>query len=316
MEDDEIASKILHGWWKQLVIKPISKFDIDPVRTALVLVIDALDECNKQGDIWRVLYLLATAGTLQIIWLRVLITSRPEINIRDGFSQFLSGIYQVFILHDISNFVVDHDIFIFFSHKFWHTFPKDWPEEQVIKRFVQKAASLFIWAATVYRFIYEGRKSISIAKKRLYHILESDGSITKPEDELNKICITVLQNAIDPAYNEEEKEAVYGMLRKILGSIVILFSLLSADFLATLISLPIEELRQMLENLHSILDIPAEQARPVRLHHPLFRDFFVDIKRCTDWQLQVDESRMHWVLTESCIRIMSSKLKNDICKLY
>ncbi len=282
----------------------------------MVLVIDALDECGKQGDIWRVLQLLATAGTFRTVRFRVLITSRPETDIRDGFSQFLSGAYQEFILHDISNSVVDHDILIFFSNKFRHNISKDWPEEQAIERLVQKAAGLFIWAATAYRFIYEGRKSISIAKKRLHRILQSDGLMTKPEDKLNEIYVTVLQNAIDPSYNEEEKEIVYEMFRKILGSIVLLFSSLSAVSLATLINLPEEELRQTLKNLHSILDVPAEQARPVRLHHPSFRDFFLDNKRCTDPQLQVDRNCIHWVLANSCIRIMSEKLQKDICNLH
>ena len=179
------------------------------------------------------------------------------------------------------------------------------------------AAGLFIWAATAYRFIYGNRSFIlPIAKKRLHLILQSNGLITKPEDELDKIYTTVLKNAADHDYDEEEKESVYGMLGEILGSIVCLFSPLSADSLATLIGLSGEDLRQTLENLHSILDIPVERARPVRLHHPSFRDFFLNNRRCTNQQLHVDGNSIHWVLASSCIRIMSEKLKKDICNLH
>ena len=315
MDDDGIANKILHDQWKQLVIEPVSKLDIKPC-TTLVLVIDALDECDKQGDILRVLQLLANTGTLQTIRLRVLITSRPEINIRHGFSRFLQGLYQEFILHEIPKSVVDDDIYIFLDHKFENRSLTGWPGKEAIKHLVQKAAGLFIWAATAYRFIYGGRSFIlPIAKKRLHLILQSNGLITKPEDELDKIYTTVLENSASHDYNEEEKEIVYRMLREILGSIVCLFSPLSADSLATLINLSGEDLRQTLENLHSILDVPAERARPVRLHHPSFRDFFLDTKRCTNRQLQVDGNRIHWVLANSCIRIMSDKLKKDICNL-
>lgn len=59
---------------------------------------------------------------------------------------------------------------------------------------------------------------------------------------------------------------VYGMLRRILGSIVLLFSLLSADSLASLISFSKEDLRQTLEHLHSILKVPEEPAPPPPLH--------------------------------------------------
>ncbi len=72
----------------------------------------------------------------------------------------------------------------------------------------------------------------------------------------------------------------------------------------------------MLEHLHSILDVPIGRACPIRLHHLSFRDFFLDTNRCTDRQIQVDGNRIHWALASSSIRIMSEKLKKDICNLH
>ena len=166
MEDDEIGNKIPHDQWKQLVIEPLSKLDLRSIGATLVLVIDALDECDKQGDIQRVLRLVADVGALQKIRLRILITSRPESNIRHGFTQFLRGMYQEFILHNISKSVVDRDIFSFLTQKFERLSLLDWPGEEAIEHLVQKAAGLFIWAATAYRFICGDRSPIlMIAKK-------------------------------------------------------------------------------------------------------------------------------------------------------
>ena len=313
LDDDGIANKILHDQWKQLVIEPMSKLDIEPVCKNLVLVIDALDECDKQGDIWRVLQLLANAGTLRTVRLRVLITSRPETDIRHGLSQVLGGVYQEFILHDISKSTVDNDIYNFLNHKFGRTLPNDWPGEHATKHLVQKASGSFIWAATAYRFLYEGRP---FHEQRLHLILQGNANLTEPEAELNKIYITVLQNSLRSNYNEQEKNEYYKTLKRILGNIVLLFSPLSTDSLASLINFPGKDLGTMLENLHSILDIPKGRARPIRLHHPSFRDFFLDTKRCTDRQLQVDRDRIHWALAHACIWIMSNKLKNDICNLH
>ena len=313
LDDDGIANKILHDQWKQLVIEPMSKLKITPARRNLVLVVDALDECGKEGDIRRVLQLLANAGALRTVRLRVLITSRPETDIRHGFSQFLQGVYQESILHNISKSAVDDDILVFLNHKFKRTLPTDWPGEQAVKLLIQKTAGVFIWAATAYRFIHEGGP---FREQRLYLILQGDANTTEPEDELNKIYITVLKNSVRPNYNEQEKENFYKMLKGILGSIVLLFSSLSADSLASLINFPGGNLRPMLEYLHSVLDVPEGRACPIRIHHPSFRDFFLDTKRCTDRQLQVDENRIHWALANSCIRIMSDKLKKDICNLY
>ena len=291
----------------------MSKLKIEPVRPLLVLVIDALDECNKQGDIWRVLQLLANARALQTVRLRVLITSRSEKDIRHGFSQVLRGVYQESILQDVSRSAVDNDIYNFLNHRFERTLPKDWPGKQATKHLVQKAAGLFIWAATAYRFLHEGRP---FHEQRLNLILQGNANTTEPEAELNKIYITVLKNSLHPRYREQERNDFYKKLRGILGSIVLLFSPLSADSLASLINLPKEHLSPMLDHLHSILDIPVGRACPIRLHHPSFRDFFLDTNRCTDRQLQVDGNRIHWVLASSCIRIMFRKLKKDICNLH
>ena len=214
--------------------------------------------------------------------------------------------YQEFILHEISKSVVDSDIFIFLNQKFERPSLTSWPGEQAIECLVQKAAGLFIWAATAYRFICGDRNFIlPIAKKRLHLILQNDGLITKPDDVLDKIYTTVLENFANHDYNEEEKECVYGMLREILGSIVCLFSPLSANSLATLINFSGEDLRRTPESLHSILGVPAERDFPVRLHHSSLRDFFLDTKRCTDRQLQVDRNGIHWSFANSCVWIMS-----------
>ena len=315
LNDDGIANRILHDQWRQLVIEPLSKLDTQSIGVMLVLVIDALDECDKQGDIQRVIRILSDSEKLQKIRLRVLITSRPESNIRQDFSHFLCGMYQEFILHEISNSVVDSDISIFFDKKFERLSLQDWPGKQAIERLVQKSAGLFIWAATAYRFICGDKNfMLPIARKRLHLLLQDNGSITKPEDELDKIYTTVLENSANHDYNEDEKKWVYGMLREILGSIVCLFSPLSANSLATLIKFSGEDLRHTLEHLHSILDVP-EKVGTVRLHHPSFRDFFLDTKRCTHRQLQVDSTRIHWSLADSCVWIMSHKLKKDICNL-
>ena len=313
LDDDGIAKKILHDQWKQLVIEPMSKLNITPACRSLVLVVDALDECDKQGDIRQVLQLLANPEALRTVRLRVLITSRPETDIRHGFSQFLQGRYQESILHNISKPAVDHDIYVFLNSKFKRTLPTDWPGEQAIQHLIQKAAGLFIWAATAYRFIHKGGP---FHEQRLHLLLQGDANTTEPEDELNIIYITVLKNSVRPNFNEQEKKSFYTMLKGILGSIVLLFSPLSADSLASLINFPGRNLRPMLDYLHSVLDVPEGRAYPIRIHHPSFHDFFLDTKRCTDPQLQVDGTEIHWALANSCIRIMADKLKKDICNLY
>lgn len=93
IDNKKIAKKFLQDQWKQLILKPISKLDIELFCTILVFVIDTLDECDKQGNIWQVFYLLANAKALQTVWLYALIISKSEINTQYNFSKILQNIY-------------------------------------------------------------------------------------------------------------------------------------------------------------------------------------------------------------------------------
>ena len=103
------------------------------------------------------------------------------------------------------------------------------------------------------------------------------------------------------------------MLRDILGSIVVLFSPLSANSLSRLLHITKQKVDQTLKDLHAILDISMDQTRLLRLHHPSFRDFL--LQRCGDSNFWVDEKQAHQTLTANCIRLMSNFIKRDICDL-
>ena len=187
-----------------------------------------------------------------------------------------------------------------------------WPGEQALKQLVHYASGLFIWVATACRFIRDGRE---YAERRLSLILRSGASATAPERHLNEIYITVLENSIGSSYDEFEREDTIARLRKVLGNIVVLSSPLSASSISMLLHVTKQLVDQTLYHLHAILDIPEDQTRPLRLHHPSFRDFLLNKDRCGDSSFWVDEKQAHQTLAESCIRLMSTSLKQDICSL-
>jgi hypothetical protein len=178
---------------------------------------------------------------------------------------------------------------------------------------VQIVSGLFIWAATACRFIYEGKRFVV---KRLDTILEGGGSIvTVPGKYLDEIYTTVLEHSITPEYTAEEREELYYMLRRILGSTVVLFSSLSVYSLGRLLYVTKKDIDQTLGDLYSILDVLKDQNRPLRLHHPSFRDFLLNNDRCKDRNLWVDEKQVYQTMADSCIRFMLTFLKQDICGL-
>jgi hypothetical protein len=317
-ENSDITSQSIRDQWRELVLRPLSKLDGTGCQLLYVVVVDALDEGDDENDIRIILHLLAEARFLERVRLRVLLTSRPEIPIRYGFYHIPDEERYDFVLHNISPSTVDHDITIFLEYNLKlirqeRSLGATWPGDEVIRRLVQAAGGLFIWAATACRFIREGKR---LAAKRLEAVVQSSGSTaTAPEKHLNEIYTAVLGQSIPMEYTNEERDETYRMLRQVLGNIVVLFSTLSAYSLSKLLCVPSEEINQTVEDLHSILDVPKDQTRPLHLHHPSFRDFLLDKERCKDPNFWVDKQQTHQALTNDCIKLMSTSLKQDICGL-
>lgn len=316
-ENPGIAKQSLYNQWKRLIFEPVSKLQANSNSKPLVFVLDALDECNDDGDIQCILQFLAEVQMLKGIQLRIFITSRPETPIRLGFDKMPGILHQDLDLHDISPSIINNDISIFFEFKFNEIRDKlsvaaDWPGEQTIGRLVQSSGRLFIWAETACRFIDQGGGKF--AQSRLDALLNNSPE-TKPEKALDKIYTTVLERSVKDAYTESEKETHCKLVRDTLGAIVTLFSPLPTVFLAKLLNLPHNDVHHTLMDLCSILELPKGQDQPIGLHHPSFRDFLLDNKRCQDSQFSVVKKEAHYILAKNCIRILDQGLKRNICCL-
>jgi hypothetical protein len=312
----DIASQSFRDQWSQLILCPLSKLGSGSSLSSYVLVIDALDECDKDEHIRMILQLLAEARTLKAARLRVFLTSRPEIPIRHGFYQIPDAEHQDFVLHNVLPTIVNHDISLFLEYNIgiirqkW-TLGANWPGEVVLRQLVHKSSGLFIWAATACRFINEGE---AFAEDRLDEILKGTGSEGTPEHHLDQLYLTILQSSIPSTFRAPEKLRLYARQRRILGSIAILLSPLPATSLAKVISISETQVTQTLERLQAILDVPKDVAGFLRLHHPSFRDFLLNKDRCGEFW--VDEREAHQILAAGCIQLMSQTLKKDICEMH
>ncbi|CAN9137931.1 unnamed protein product [Alternaria sp. RS040] len=309
-ERPNISKSTLRDQWQQLVLRPLSALNTLGNITALVLVIDALDECDNDDDIQVIIGLLAEAQLLSGPKLRVFLTSRPEVAIRHGFYDVPDTSHQCFVLHHIASSVVDADIELFLKHNLAITgreqrLPADWPGSEIIAKMVQRASGLFIWAATAHKFIRLGGRRF--AARRLKSIIKDDSDPqVEPEKHLDTIYTTILGNSIRPEYTTAEKEEHCEMLRHILGSLVVIKSPLTVRSLGGLLDMTEEDIRSILEDLHAILDVPADEMRPLRIHHPSLRDFLLDKSRCTDADFWVDKVQIHTALTSRCFTCIES----------
>jgi hypothetical protein len=314
VERSDIANLSLLDQWRQLVLGPLSRLETS--HQSYVLVVDALDECEDNNNSRIILQLLAEARSLRTVRLRVFLTSRPEIPIRNGIHRIPQAEHQDFILQNIPLAIVNRDISLFLKYNLgtirqeW-SLGANWPGEVVLRQLVHKSSGLFIWAATACRFINEGEE---FAEDRLDEILEGTSFEGTPEQHLDQIYLTVLQSSIPNTFRLPEKARLYARQRRILGGIAILLSPLPAASLAKVISISRTQVTQTLERLQAILDVPTDVAGFLRLHHPSFRDFLLDKDRCGDFW--VDEKEAHQMLAAGCMQLMFQTLKKDICELH
>ncbi|KAF3309169.1 hypothetical protein TWF173_011399 [Orbilia oligospora] len=323
-----IASQNLRTQWKQLVLLPVSKLNQNTSRPFL-FVVDALDECNGDDDIALLLHLLTGMEGI-----RVFITSRPETPIRLGFRNMKEIYHRDLALHEISRSIVDQDISTFFRVRFGkiiensELLPLDWPGEDKITTLVRNAGGLFIYAATICRFI--GTQSNQWPPQGLLEVFlprdqnESGSKLghsipsASPTKELDAIYSQILYHSLKGTQEDEDKKTLAARFRQVVGTIVILSEPLSAAALAGLLGINQNVIHWSLRHLHSVLKVPKDQDSDIRLLHPSFRDFLLDEKRCHDPQFWIDKKMAHQQLAACCLKRLScshSGLKLDICNL-
>ena len=316
LNNPDITTLGLHDQWEHLIRRPISQNKDVP--SQLILVIDALDECDGEKDIRLILHLLSQAIILGSMRLKIFVTSRPETPIQFGFDDISNDAHRDFTLHAISNAIVHQDIFDLLKHELEgirkrHGLHYEWPDKSSIGRLVQKAGGLFIYAATVCRFIgYE----YSHPPNRLILVLNDTKEHGSSMEQLDSMYTTLLRYAVTPKNGKpQEEELLSQRFRRIVGSIVVLRDTLTATALTELLHAEGWEVKQTLRTLGSVLRYSDGDGAPITLLHPSFRDFLLDNQRCQDPRLAVVAVNTHRDLAVRCLELMSGSLRQDICSL-
>lgn len=318
--DPVIFRKSMVEQFNKLILQPrILTSPSLQVEEPMIVVVDALDECDRVGDIERLLNILSRAGALQSARLRIFLTSRPELPIRLGFTR-IQWSYQVSILQDIPTCVVEHDISAYFNHELAQIrddynallsadqqLAGDWPCQSDVEALVKMALPLFIFAATACRFISDRR--IGNPDKQLQKFLAPQGM--QSVSQLGTTYLPVLRNLIIEVPTEEQGYIIQ-RFRNVVGSIVVLKSPLSKRALAQLLELPISDVEDALALLHSVLNIPFSPELPVSLLHLSFHDFLLDPERRAENEFWIDGKLAHQKLAANCLRLMK-RLRQDIC---
>ncbi|KAI3318812.1 vegetative incompatibility protein HET-E-1 [Xylariaceae sp. AK1471] len=322
--DPTIFHKAMREQFEKLILNPLSRLSSrDREADVLVIVVDALDECEREEDARLIIRLLSRAKVLNSPRLRIFLTSRPELSIRRTFHlDPVESTYQDLILHDVEESVIESDLFIYFEYKLSEIrkeynfdplgpqLPLAWPGQLKIQALVEMAIPLFIFAATACLFLADSR--IGTPDMQLKKLLEYQTK--SQESKLDATYLPVLNQLLVNLSNPEEKE-VLERFRRIIGSVILLANPLSTPALADLLGISQNDIDNHLKYLHSVLSIPSLPDSPVRLLHLSFRDFLVDPSKRGKNPFWIDEKEAHKQLAADCLRVMNETLRTDICNV-
>jgi len=297
LEDPAILTTNSETQLLKLILDPILQTQTYlPKR--LVVVIDALDECDD-NSIVNIVRLLAT--TLEKydssirIRLRFLVTSRPE----EPLVEFFTGLHIPSF--DMSTVNPENDIRIFLEDEL-RKLANSIPYEQQKKHFrllAKISGGVFVAARIAVDFVASGESPDSQLQK-----LQNAGHISGLD--------VVYQLVLDAIAQES---SVWDILQPI-ATIVLSFAPLSRLALTDLLHIKTERLDNLLYALRAVIHVREGDAiYPI---HASLRDFLTDPDRCTNPRIFVNPTHHHSMISRACFDRMASLLQKpdlrDICR--
>jgi hypothetical protein len=271
-----------------------------------LVVLDALDECYFENDRQggdAVPMLLDKFKSLGCI--KFLITSRDEGPIRRMFDTFKSKV----ALHDIEKSVVQSDIHHYLQYSFAELarnrkLALPFPPARDLEELVRRAGSLFVYAATVAKWIS------AEPLLRLQQVLEKNKDEEPYQHKfLDGMYSEVLSEAAKTSSNPEKHERA---LKNVISTVVLLQEPVCVSALAILAGEK-DRTDGLLALLSAVL--LADETAPVRLFHPSFPEFALSAERCRDKRFLVGASEGHLHLAARCLDVMNMYLRENICNI-
>ncbi|KAE8310967.1 WD domain protein [Aspergillus transmontanensis] len=309
-DNPRISAKPLKEQFDELIYKPLHSLNQSKLQSSrLVIVVDALDECDHDNDIEVILRLLPRVQEVNSLCLRFFITSRPELPIRLGFKTIN---HRDLILHEVPKPIIERDISMFLEDKLIsirhkRSLSSDWPGYVNSQIIVTMSVPLFIFAATICRLFDDHNLDPA---QCLTEILKYQNQ----ESKLDGTYLPVLDRLTSKYSGARQKQLVQEV-REVVGTIILLESPLSVTSLSKLMGISTQLINVRLNSLHSVLYIPNNDMLPVRLFHQSFRDFLLDPSTRNKTPFWVDEKETNQVLFTWCVSVMREYLKKNICSL-
>lgn len=100
-QDPLIFDKALGEQFDKLIYQPLRQVDtVANSCSTFIVVVDALDECEKERDIKAIIDLWSLLVHSPTVRLKLFLTSRPDLPLQLGFKNISTAIHQDMVLQD------------------------------------------------------------------------------------------------------------------------------------------------------------------------------------------------------------------------
>ncbi|KAB5588039.1 hypothetical protein CTheo_8518 [Ceratobasidium theobromae] len=303
-DDPDIGTTNIPTQFERLLVEPLTKVKV-AMPENLVVVIDALDECEDRDGVQRLLDLMFQyAGELP---LKFFVTSRPEPEIYRIMISRAPNSQTILHLHEIEKSLVQADIALYLSEELGQFMS---PSPDQIELLSQRSGNLFIYAATLIRHVQLGNRR-GDHQKRLDSLLATTSRSTKQYAQLDELYATVLKSALtgDDLDDDEDSDDV----KAVLQTVVCIQEPVDLETLAVLAGLDdMERARSALQPLRSVLYL-SENGGPISTLHASFSDFMFSQERSGPYFCNLEIHSQ--ALARTCFTIMQAQLRFNMCNL-
>jgi len=284
-----------------LLLDFIRKLPRLPKKT-LVFVIDAFDECGSIQSRPGILNAL-TEATTYAPWLKVIITSRPEVDIQ----QFFDGPTQLSHLrYDLTtDKETTLDLRIFAKYRFSRVassrcLQSPWPEPLLLDGVISRAGGLFIFIET-----------LALALEHCYEPTKLLGATLQDSSSPGLTALYRLYSSIVRA-RRVQRNADF---RRMIGVLLIAapYRPLCEETIAELSGVRPDLVKMWVEDLGSMFYQDQGSSGRIRFWHLSISDFFVSDDCQGDYQVNLRDANMF--LGIACLEKMVEQLRFNICGL-
>ncbi|KAG9089697.1 hypothetical protein FS749_001135, partial [Ceratobasidium sp. UAMH 11750] len=290
-----------------LIFNPLQSIDQDHQFSTLVVIVDAIDESGTVDDQVELARCLLEMSKL-VGWLRVLVTSRPNDEIRPllGLGQEGTRQCDLFAEDEAS---VSRDILAYIRSRMNAMPPEktgrsQWKNDANIHRLSAGANGLFIWARTACSLIQR-----SLDPNATLEQILAGGQHKGARKALGDLYTTALKEGLDETNDDPS------IIQLCVGAIILTGSRrpLRDEVLATMLSgrVQLDTLSRLIDRLGSVLY--RDDSHAVRAAHQSFSDYMTG-EDCRK-EYRIDLLAQNAELAASCLQIMLRSLRFNICGL-